>query len=451
MKKRLLPILLALCMVLALLPTAFAANQGGEFAIGVDGIRAYSYAYEVAEQVNQLRAGLGLSQLVIDPELMEAAMHRAAECAVYYSHTRPNGSSCFTAFPSRYGARAENIAAGYTTPAAVMNGWTNSSGHYANMTNSSVNAIGVGCFYANGKYYWAQAFTGGAYKSSSVREDDQMGTDTVRVTKEYFSPVGGNPGTISLQVGESYQLPVYNRNLGFSYYTAVVSGVDGATLSAGANLVRLDSDTLTITALTGGSGTVTLKLPSGDTLSFSVQVTGGGASGSGGFTDVPDWCAGAASWAAAEDVTQGVGNNRFDPYRTCTHVEILTMLYRAQKSPDPKAVSPFHVEPYFQDAVDWAYGEGIINDSFVPGKYCTRANAMKYIWQVSGSQPVSSGSSFIDVFPGDDYAAAVSWAEGLGITNGTGGGSAFNPNMTCSRGEIVTFLHRTYVQEARLK
>ena len=437
MRKRLLPALLALCMLLALLPTAFAAAPaGGEFSISIDGIRTYTYAYEVAEQVNRLRDGLGLGRLVIDPALMETAMNRAAECAVYYSHTRPNGTRCFTAFPSRGGTSAENIAAGYLTPASVMSGWTNSSGHYANMTNTSVNAIGVGCFYANGTYYWAQCFTGGAYSSGSTVPDDEMGTATFPVVKEYFSPVGGS-GTISLRVGESCQLPVYNRNLGFSNYTATVSGVYGAALSAGTNLVKLSGDSLVITAVAEGSGTVTLSLPSGDSLSFTVQVTKR-------FTDVPGWCADAANWAAAEGIAQGYGNGRFGATDFCTNAQILTFLYRAAGEQTNLSQSPFTVESYYQDAVDWAYEQGIIDRSFVPGAYCTRASAVNYIWKAFGS-PVAGGGGFADVSPDTDDAGAVAWAVEKGITDGYPG-SIFRPDKTCSRGEIITFLYRAYVQ-----
>lgn len=89
---------------------------------------SYSYAYQILNIVNEKRAEQGLSALQMDKELLEAAMQRAAECSVYYSHTRPNGTSCYTASSKM---NRENIAAGYVSPEDVMSGWLNSSGHYA--------------------------------------------------------------------------------------------------------------------------------------------------------------------------------------------------------------------------------------------------------------------------------------------------------------------------------
>lgn len=450
MRKRLLSALLTLCILPALLPAAFAAGpagsapkelgllSGGGYSISVDGTLVYSYAYEVAEQVNQLRAGLGLSQLVIDPALMETAMSRAAECAVYYSHTRPNGSSCTTAFPSRsWTALAENIAAGYFTPDSVMSGWTSSPDHYANMTHTGVNAIGVGCFYTNGTYYWVQCFTGGSYEDSSTRLGDETGTATFTVAGEYFSPVGGT-GAINLRLGKSCQLPVYNRNLEFYNYTTPVSSVRGAALSAGTDLVKLSGDTLTITAVAMGSETVTLSLPNGDSLSFTVQVTKR-------FTDVPDWCADASNWAAGKGIAQGYGDDRFGATDYCTNAQILTFLWRAEGKPAANGESPFiTVASDYRGAVDWAYEQGIIDSSFVPGAYCTRASAVDYIWKVFGS-PGAGDGGFTDVSPDTDYAGAVAWAVENGVTDGYPG-SIFRPDKTCSRGEIITFLYRAYVQ-----
>lgn len=163
------------------------------------------------------------------------------------------------------------------------------------------------------------------------------------------------------------------------------------------------------------------------------------------FTDVPDWCAKEANWAVENGITKGTGGNQFTPNRTCTDVEILTMLYRAAGEQKAAVSSPFVVESYFQDAVDWAYETKLIDDSFVPGASCNRASALRYIWQACGSDSPSAEGSFTDVDPDADYADAVSWAVENGITNGTNtSGTTFSPTRTCNRGEIVTFLYRAY-------
>lgn len=464
MKKRLLSALLALCMALSLLPAASAADPvskelsargSGEFSISINGTQAYAYAYQVAEQVNRLRAGLGLSQLVIDPVLMETAMQRAAECAVYYSHTRPNGTGCNTAFPSRnWTTLAENIAAGYTTPDGVMNGWTNSPGHYANMTNTGVNAIGVGCFYANGIYYWAQSFTGGAYSSGSAGLTDRTATVTLPAVKEYFFPAGGT-GAISLRVGESCQLPVYTRNSGFYNYTATLSGVSGTALSAGADLVRLNSDTLTITAVAPGSGTVTLSLPSGDALSFTVQVTGQ-ANGpvTERFTDVPDgiWYAEAVNWAAKEGYVDGYTDGTFRPTTDMTEEQILTLLHHAAGSPASDAPLPGGIADgkYYSTALRWAMEKGMIDSTFRLDTPCTRATSIYYLWQGYGSQSAEGGASFSDVPEDAYYAEAVAWAVEEGIVDGYTDGT-YRPNVIFTRAQIAALLYKTLVHEARAR
>lgn len=91
---------------------------------------------------------------------------RAVEMAYanIFSHTRPDGSSCFSVFPYysiSYFAAGENIAAGYGSPEAVVTGWKNSEGHYANMINVSFTKLGVGYFNIDYGYgaYWVQLFT----------------------------------------------------------------------------------------------------------------------------------------------------------------------------------------------------------------------------------------------------------------------------------------------------
>lgn len=112
-------------------------------------------AAQVVSMVNAERAKHGLSALKTDANLSAAACIRAQEIAVKFSHTRPDGSSCFTVSNK---AGGENIANGYTSAASVMEGWMNSEGHRANILNSSFRTIGVCCAKVNGKYQWVQLF-----------------------------------------------------------------------------------------------------------------------------------------------------------------------------------------------------------------------------------------------------------------------------------------------------
>ena len=122
-----------------------------------------AYAKQVADLVNQERAKAGLSPLKVDVTVQSAAQVRAKEIVSSFSHTRPNGSSFSSALTeagvSVRGA-GENIAYGQSSPEKVMEGWMNSSGHRANILNSSYTSIGVGCYQgAGGTLYWTQLFT----------------------------------------------------------------------------------------------------------------------------------------------------------------------------------------------------------------------------------------------------------------------------------------------------
>ena len=120
------------------------------------------YISEVVRLVNAERAKEGLSALQMDSSLSSAAQVRAKEIVTSFSHTRPNGSSCFTALSEAgisYNGSGENIAYGQKTPAEVVNAWMNSAGHRANIMSSKFTKIGVGCYNSNGTYYWSQFFT----------------------------------------------------------------------------------------------------------------------------------------------------------------------------------------------------------------------------------------------------------------------------------------------------
>lgn len=123
-----------------------------------------SFEQEVVVLVNEERAKYNLQPLeMTDDALIRVAELRAEECIQSFSHTRPNGTSCFTAFKElgvSYKRAGENIAYGFSTPQSVVNGWMNSEGHRANILDTTFTQIGVGCVYYKGTYYWAQSFTG---------------------------------------------------------------------------------------------------------------------------------------------------------------------------------------------------------------------------------------------------------------------------------------------------
>ena len=117
---------------------------------------------EVYEITNNYRSLVGVSSLTLDSSLVEAASIRAKEISDSFSHTRPNGSSCFTVLSElgiSYGTAGENIAVGYSSSQSVMEGWRSSSGHYQNIISSKFKKIGIGVNIINNQYYWVQIFS----------------------------------------------------------------------------------------------------------------------------------------------------------------------------------------------------------------------------------------------------------------------------------------------------
>ncbi len=113
--------------------------------------------------VNVERADEGLSPLVLDSKLSEAARVRAEEQIELFGHTRPDGQSCFTVFKEygiNYSTAGENAAAGYSTPEDVVKAWMSSDGHRANILKPCFEKLGVGFVYSDDSYgaYWVQLF-----------------------------------------------------------------------------------------------------------------------------------------------------------------------------------------------------------------------------------------------------------------------------------------------------
>lgn len=122
-----------------------------------------AYEQRVAELVNAERAKQGLNSLILNTELSNVARVKSQDMLEnsYFSHTSPTYGSPFDmlkAFGISYSTAGENIAKGYSTPEAVVEGWMNSEGHRANILNGSFTKIGVG-YVSNGNY-WTQMFIG---------------------------------------------------------------------------------------------------------------------------------------------------------------------------------------------------------------------------------------------------------------------------------------------------
>ena len=169
------------------------------------------------------------------------------------------------------------------------------------------------------------------------------------------------------------------------------------------------------------------------------------------FVDVKasDYYYDAVLWAAQNGITSGTDAEHFSPNQPCTRAQIVTFLWRAAGSPEPKSMSSFSdvsADSYYAKAVAWAVENGITTGTgdgkFSPDATCTRAQSVTFLFRAIGKL-VDSKAEFSDVLTDSYYANAVAWAVENGVTNGIGDG-LFGPDNSCTRAQIVTFLFRAY-------
>ena len=156
----------------------------------------------------------------------------------------------------------------------------------------------------------------------------------------------------------------------------------------------------------------------------------------------------AVQWAQEKGITDGISSDLFGPKQSCTRSQIVTFLWRAAGSPEPKgtAAGMTDVVPgsYYAKAVAWAVENGITTGTaegkFSPDATCTRAQAVTFLARAQNAKATGK-TDFSDV-PADSYFAdAVAWAQANGVTTGTSE-TTFSPDSDCTRAQIVTFLYR---------
>lgn len=169
------------------------------------------------------------------------------------------------------------------------------------------------------------------------------------------------------------------------------------------------------------------------------------------FYDVPNgaYFYEAVKWAVDKGITNGLSDTMFGPYESCTRAQIVTFLWRATGSPEPKTASSFTDVPanaYYAKAVAWAVENGITNGMtatmFAPDATCTRGQSVTFLYRALKGT-ASGSANFTDVKSDAFYADAINWAVANNVTNGTSN-TTFSPNADCTRAEIVTFLYRAY-------
>ena len=174
------------------------------------------------------------------------------------------------------------------------------------------------------------------------------------------------------------------------------------------------------------------------------------------FTDVKD---GAfyykpVQWAVVNGITAGTSKTTFSPDSNCTRGQVVTFLWRAAGSPQPTMTSHSFTDvsenAFYYKAMLWAVESGITTGTsrttFSPNADCTRGQLATFLWRAQGKPGIESQENpFQDITASSFYYTAILWAVENNITNGVGAGK-FAPDANCTRGQVVTFLYRTYTE-----
>lgn len=287
-----LALLLAFCLIWTMPAAAFAEELDGAadasaeteelpqlimarlMTVPIACDRYNKAAEEVLALVNVQRAAAGLQPLTIDSRLQEAAMKRAAESIVYFEHTRPDGTGCWTAEPELM--IGENLAAGQNSPQQVMNSWMNSAGHRANILQPSYQSIGVGCVYYNGIWYWCQTF--GTAEADGILPEASVSAhvENISILPSLVKPIWA--GETELDLGEkltaeALQVLLYGVNQGWDYAVYQLPANLFTLTSSDETVLKVDSEgTLTPVSVGTAEITAVLKADTSCTISQEIHV-----------------------------------------------------------------------------------------------------------------------------------------------------------------------------------
>ena len=290
------------------------------------------------------------------------------------------------------------------------------------------------------------------YKWRFTPTDTNYTTMTGEIELYHKSSSGGGSGSNS----GSYTITVKDAQNG-DVTTDRKSASAGTTVTI---TVKPDSgyvlDDLTVTdskgndiKLTGkGGGKYTFTMPSGKA---TVEASFTPAKSENPFTDVPSgaYYEDAVAWAVNNGITGGTSATTFAPDGFCTRAQAVTFLWRAAGSPAPKSTAMAFTDvpagSYYYDAVLWAIENGVTkgtsDTTFSPNANCSRGQIVTFLWRSQKSPDAAAANPFTDVAADAYYISAVLWAVERNITGGTSA-TTFSPSANCTRAQIVTFIYR---------
>lgn len=515
--KRILSVVLALVMLITVFTafdlTAFAAEE--TVTVNAAGTYYQSDVRKALSWVNTFRTGpdawywasdnttkitvSGLQPLTYDYGLEQIAMQRAAEIAASFSHTRPNGQSCFTATDSAgHSSYGENIAAGYASGESVIKGWReddkdyDGQGHRRNMLNRNFTAIGMAGFQYNGIYYWVQEFGYSVYNTTKTTAVDTQKNVPIEIAKSYLS----NPSislsftSVNVQASASAALPVCTLTVNvyggwpsathvFTVTPAYSFSPTGVATVSGVYVIGKAVGSTTATAsFLGASAKLYVTVTCNHT--FKVTTVKEATHYERGlahkvctkcgytvdeetprlsyYSDVKDtqWFFDAVDYCTEKGYTNGYGNGKFGPADKLQRQDFVLMLARiagadlSAYSNGTGGLSDIAVGKYYSPAVAWAVEKGIItgynNGKFGVGDPITREQVATILYRYLGSPEVDATEEVFAPFKDRSRISAFAsdamiWAIKNMIIKGKDA-TTLAPTATASRADISTIIMR---------
>ena len=452
------------------------------FPFSFNGTLYQSRAYEMLALVNRERASKGIAPLKWDADLESSAVTRAAETSIMFSHLRPNGSDCFTAFPDGLYAGGENIAMGFSSAQDTFNQWKNSSGHYANMMSPSFTHIGISCFYG-GAYGWCWVQTFGARSGSVNETPSHMNGDTsvpIVLPDSIIRSATWTANTLTPGVGSMRVLPSVTvqfegvLNDGFQQVSL------GGDVSYGYEMFSWSTDNERVAAflqdqgsayavgVSEGSTSYVAKFATTSRLDKKIPVT---VTKIGAFTDVvvpktDHWES--IFWLSGSGVTAGYNDGSFRPYAQvarCDMAAFLRRLARGMSVSDAATWKPSasdwkrfsdvtRITPHAEDVL-WLVHAGIStgfpNGTFAPYANVARCDMAAFLRRLAKLSPSSDAGTwtpaeadwlaFNDVSIKTDHAEDILWLRHAEITLGYPG-NLYKPLGKVARCDMAAFLER---------
>lgn len=417
------------------------------YKFAVDGQENYTEAYEVLRLLNEHRAANGLPALEMDERLLDLAMQRAAEQAVYYDHNRPDGTEWKTVLAAEWpelpglSIWAENIAMGYPTAANVMYQWAHSDGHNKNMLLREAKAVGIGCFENNGVKYWEQLFSSVEPQAATAQTGSKAATHDIEAVKELLD-LQANPTSLSLPKDGQAEVTLRNLNARDKRVVGIVRPSFGALTPEGVAKLDIASGRAKVQAVAPGKAnlqlgvaaskegvaplTVNVAVTVNDTYTVGPDTKPSGGGGKRPSNNKP------LETPKPEEVTKP------------TEPEKNTNNQGGQSGAVLESFSDVRPGQWYSQAIDWVCQRGLMkgvsDDRFAPDEGTTRGMLVTMLFRFEGAE-AGATAKFSDVQAGQWYSDAVAWASSNGVVSGFADGS-FGPNADITREQLAAVLYR---------